>query len=367
MKIAVNAGSLSKEYFNIFLILAKTYPRDNFQFIFNKETDSVFPKNVASTVIEQKTTGAIGQMRYAIKLAATLKKFDADVFISEEKISLKTKIPQLLISPDLSFIYHPSFFNRKQLDFYKKNIPLYLSKAAAIVVNSLFLKNAIIEKYKTNPEKIHVIYPGIKNDFTEIDFEERELVKEKYADGNEYFIYYGKIGLHQNLLNLLKAFSFFKKKQKSKMQVLICGEQGIQYQEFLESLRLFRFNKEVRILENLSVVEIQKILASSYAMVYVPFYETIVIPALHAMKCQVPLIVSSTGIFKEYFKESVLYADANNFKDVAEKMMLLFKNEHLRKELIEKGRLEIQQFFETKSEAQMLEVIKSIVNVPTEK
>lgn len=367
MKIAVNAGSLSKEYFDIFLTIAQTNPRDIFQFIFDKEPDSVFPENVVPIVIEQKASGKIGQMTYAIKLASALKRFNANIFISEQKISLKTNTPQLLISPDLSFIYHPSLFNKKQVDFHKKNTPLYLNKAAAIIVNSHFFKNTIIEKYKINAEKINVVYPEIKNDFKELDFEERELIKETYAHGNEYFIYSGKIGLHENLLNLLKAFSFFKKRQKSKMQLLICGEPGIQYKEFLESLRLFRFNKEVKLLENLSQLETEKIIASSYAMVKVPYNESTAIAALQGMKCEVPLIVSTTGIFKEYFKESALYADPHNFKDIAEKMMLLFKNEHLRKELIEKGRLEIRNFFQTNPEVRTVGVIESIADVSKEK
>ena len=37
----------------------------------------------------------------------------------------------------------------------------------------------------------------------------RELIKEKYAEGREYFVCIGSAGLNSNLVNLLKAFSFF--------------------------------------------------------------------------------------------------------------------------------------------------------------
>jgi glycosyltransferase involved in cell wall biosynthesis len=361
MKIAVNAGSLSKEYFDIFLTLAQTNPEDIFLFIFNKETDFIFPGNIVPIVVEAKTNG-VGKMLYAIKLASRLRKNKADIFISEKTISLKIKPPQLLIRPDLSFIEHPSFFNKKQLGFLKKNIPLYLDKAAGIIVDSHFLKKEIIEKFKIEEKKIHVIYPEIKNNFTPIDFEERELIKEKYADANEFFVYFGNIGLHENLLNLLKAFSFFKKRQKSKMQLLIVGKPGVELNEFMEALRLYRFNKEVKVLANLFGNEIEKIVASAYAMIFVPFHETIVTTVLQAMN-HVPLIVSSIGSFKEFFNEAALYAEPENFKDIAEKMMLLFKNENLRKVLIEKGRSEIAKFYDTKSSATLFEMIKNAVDL----
>jgi hypothetical protein len=190
MKIAVNAASLSEEYWDIFLTLAQTNPEDIFLFIFNKGTDSVFPENIVPVLVEAKTKG-VGKMLYAMKLAATLKKNKADIFVSEKTISLKIKIPQLLISPDLSFIHHSSFFNKKQLDFLKKNTPLYLGKAAGIIVNSHFLKKEIVEKFKNDEKKNYVIYPEIKNNFTLIDLEERELIKEKYAEGNDFFVYSG--------------------------------------------------------------------------------------------------------------------------------------------------------------------------------
>jgi glycosyltransferase involved in cell wall biosynthesis len=359
MKIAVNAASLSEEYWDIFLTLAQTNPEDIFLFIFNKGTDSVFPENIVPVLVEAKTKG-VGKMLYAMKLAATLKKNKADIFVSEKTISLKIKIPQLLISPDLSFIHHSSFFNKKQLDFLKKNTPLYLGKAAGIIVNSHFLKKEIVEKFKNDEKKNYVIYPEIKNNFTLIDLEERELIKEKYAEGNEFFVYSGNIGLHENLLNLLKAFSFFKKRQKSKMQLLFIGKPGIQFNEFMEALRLYRFNKEVKVLENLPGKEIEKILASSYAMIFVPFYQTTVATVLHAMS-NVPLIVSSIGSFKEFFNEAALYAEPENFKDIAEKMMVLFKNENLRKVLIEKGRSEITKFYDAKSSSEVFEIIKKTV------
>jgi len=347
MRIAVNAGSFTNCEYKQVLHLALSHPEENFIFIFNKPFSETFnfPGNVTAVVVPRKKDSLLKlKIWYRFKIPIALKTHKADIFISKSYISLKTKVSQLLISPDLTFIFQPSFLTKKDLCFYKKNTPRFLNKADAILVNSDCLKKEIVGRFKINDEKIKVLYPQIGKDFTALDFEEKELIKEKYAQGNEYFIYKGNISEQQNLLNLLKAFSFFKKRQKSNMQLLITGNRGINYEKFEESLRLFRFKKEVKVLENLSATETQKIIASAYAMIYVPSYESEPWQALEAIKYKIPAIVSSIPVMHEYFGEAALYADPENFKDIAEKMMQIFKDEKIRKQLIEKEKTEIEKF-----------------------
>lgn len=364
MRIAVNAASLSDSVYEIFLRIAASKPEHTFLFIFDKPFSEKInlPQNAVLLVIERKGDSRLKfKFWYKLKIPIALKRHKAEIFVGEKFISLKTKIPQLLLFPDFTFIHQPSFIKKKYLHFYKKNTLLFLKKADKIISRSDFFKNEIIQRYKINNEKIKVLYPEIENDFSGLAFEEKESIKEKYAEGNEYFIYTGIIGLQQNLLNLLKAFSFFKKRQKSKMQFIIAGKPGIKYNEFAESLRLFRFKDEVKILNNLSASETEKVIASSYAMIHVPLFENNSAGALQALKYRVPAIVSSTGALPEFFGDAAIYVLPENFKNIAEKMMLLFKDEKLRKDLIEKESLQIAKFLNQKNEDILFEIIKDVL------
>src|SRR6185312_7286231 len=277
MRIAVNPGSFKSHqgdnnknlFTNILLPLAFSQPKSTFIFLFDAPPSEAihFPENAISAVIGPEAKSPV-----------------------KNKIWYQLKIPQLLISPDLAFINQPSFVNKKHLSFYKKYTPLFLDKARTIVVHSLFSKNQLIDRYKINEKKINVFPLEPDNDFIPLEYEEKELIKEKYAEGNEYFIYKGFIGQQQNLMNLIKAFSAFKKRQKSKMQLIITGTPGIGYEEFLASLKGYRFKKELKILGDVTKMEIAKITASAYAMVYVPPFETSSAVPLQAMKCDVPVI-----------------------------------------------------------------------------
>jgi glycosyltransferase involved in cell wall biosynthesis len=317
-----------------------------FLFIFDKPYNSlILPANVIPVVIELKEKSPMKSLIwYNIKIPAVLKKYKADIFISGSFCSLITKIPQILIAPDISFTQHASIVKKQSLLFYKKFTPRFLKKTKTIIVFSAFQKAEIIKQYKTDADKIEVIYNGVNENFKPIHIEEREKIKDKYAAGNEYFIYTGEIGSNKNLLNLLKAFSAFKKRQRSNMQLLIAGNPGWEYEKFSESLRLFRFKEDVQILENPSLEDLIKITAAAYALVYPSLFEGFATQPLQAMKSSIPVITSSTGAMPEIVADAALYADAENFKDIAIKMMMLFKDENLRKALIEKGTIQVKKY-----------------------
>ena len=128
------------------------------------------------------------------------------------------------------------------------------------------------------------------------------------------------------------------------MQLLIAGKPGWKHEEFLENLRLFRFKEEVKLLEYLPLPELVKITASAYSMVYPSLLEGFGLQPLQAMKSGVPVITSIASAMSEICGDAALYADPGNFKDIAIKMMLIFKDENLRKTLIEKAKLQAEKY-----------------------
>ena len=84
-------------------------------------------------------------------------------------------------------------------------------------------------------------------------------------------------------------------------------------------------------------------------MIYVPSYGTQASEVIEAMNSEVPMILSENSLLKEYAGDSALFVKPDNFNDVAEKMMLLFKDEQKRKELIEKGKEQLRLFLQIKN------------------
>ena len=125
------------------------------------------------------------------------------------------------------------------------------------------------------------------------------------------------------------------------MLLLIAGNAD---DAFKKELKTYKFRDEVKLLENLPKKELAKITAAAYAMVYPVLYTDFALPPLQAMQCEVPVIVPIPEPCLQSVENAALYADPDNFKDIAENMMLIFKDEDKAKELVNAGKALLQQY-----------------------
>jgi glycosyltransferase involved in cell wall biosynthesis len=356
MRIAVNTRFLLPDYlegygyfiFETFKYLTNRFPGHQFIFIFDRPYDErfIFSSNIAPVIIGPPARHPLfWKFWYDVKIPAVLKKYKADVFISVDGLcSLTTSVPQCLVVHDLAFLHYPSHIQKSHLLFYKRYIPKFLQKARAIATVSEFSKQDIINHYKIEKDKINVVYSAAKEIFKPVSLEVAEATKNKHTAGTEYFLYVGAIHPRKNLVNLLKAFSVFKKRQKSNLKLVLAGRLAWKYNSFIQNLKTYKYRDDVMMLGYLSEDELVRIMGSAYALVYPSLLEGFGVPVLEAMKCHVPVITSSHSSMQEIAGDAALYVDAKSFEDIAEKMMRIYKDENLRKELIEKGKIIAKQY-----------------------
>jgi glycosyltransferase involved in cell wall biosynthesis len=350
MIIAVNTRFLIKEalegygYFikEVFSILTRQYPDHQFYFLFDRpyNKEFIFSDNVHPVIVSPPARHPVlWKYWYDSKIPAILKKIRADVFISPDGYcSLNTKIPQCLVLHDLGFLHYPDTYKRSHLLFYKWYTPKYLEKATAIATVSGFSKKDIIDRYKTDPGKIDVVYSSAKNIFQPVPADEQRTIKEKYTDGAEFFIYAGAIHPRKNLLNLLKAFSIFKKRQKSSMKIVLAGRLAWKNDAFLDLLKRYKYKGDVILTGYLEERELARLMGSAYALVYPSFFEGFGVPVLEAMKTNIPVLTSQNTSMQEVAGDAGLFFDPSDHIDIADKLMLIYKDENLRNRLIENGK-----------------------------
>lgn len=323
-------------------------PEHQFIFIFDKPYDGrfVFGKNVIAVVAGPAARHPLlWKLWYDVKVPAVLKKYKADVFVSCDGFcSLHIKLPQCLLVHDLAFLHQPSLIKKTHLFYYKRYTPKFLSKATSIATVSEFTKQEIVAQYKTGAAKIDVVFSGVKEIFLLVSDDDKVFTKNKYTDGKEYFLYAGSISPRKNLTILLKAFSVFKKRLQTNMKLVIAGRLDKKNESFRENLKTYKYRNDVLLTDYLEETELVKIMGSAYGFVYPSLYEGFGLPVLEAMRCDVPVITSANSAMQEITKGAALYVDVNNHTDIAEKMMLLYKDEKLCKELIQKGKQVVAEY-----------------------
>ncbi|MBK8300293.1 MAG: glycosyltransferase family 4 protein [Chitinophagaceae bacterium] len=373
MVIAVNTRFLLVDYlegygnfiYETFRRITEQHPEHEFIFIFDRPYDKrfLFSNNIKTVVTGPAARHPLlWKLWYDIKVPVILKRYKVDVFVSCDGFcSLGTKVPQCLVVHDLAFLHYPSAIKKSHLLFYKRYTPKFLGKAISIATVSEFSKKDIIAQYGTDAKKINVVYNGVKEIFNPINNDAKATIKNKYTDGKEYFIYAGSIHPRKNLITLLKAFSVFKKRQQTNMKLVLAGRLAWQYESFEKDLKSYKYRNDVVLTGYVEEAVLAEIIGAAYGLVYPSFFEGFGVPVLEAMRCDVPVITSADSAMQEIAKDAALYADANSHTDIANKMMLLYKDENLRKELILKGRQIVKQYSWDKTATLLWQSIEKVM------
>ena len=326
--------------YNCFSLMAATNPDHHFIFVFDKPFNIV---NIKSANITPVLAGPVIKNRllqhyfYNYKLPRLLNKYQADVFVSEDVCSLRSTIPQYLIINDLSFLQKHNLYNGSDLRYLKRYSRQFVKKADKIAVMNDHLKEILQVAYSLPAQKISVINNAVV-DKTDVFNEERiNNVKEKLTDGKSYFLFFASSITISNVITMLKAFSIFKKWQKSNMQLVILFSAS-EKDYVIKDLNNYKHREDVRLLHATSEQKQNETISAAYAAINLASMEISETEGLKTIASNIPLITTDNIFFRSTYADAAAYCQPTD-KDVAEKMMLLYKDENYRSSLINNGQL----------------------------
>ena len=274
-----------------------------------------FSKNVEIIVKPIPQNALLKKIWWDVKLPAILKKQKAELFISfDNNCSLAVSVPQIVLVSNL-----------------EKIKPSCLKKARSVIVNSESVRNELTDKYDLSGNQLAVIYPSADKNYKEINTEERERVKKEFSEDKEYFLYNGPTISNKDLVDLLKSFSHFKKRQQSSFKLLLLMSSDPTVEKIISD---YKYRGDIKFIGSTDKNHQAMITGTAYAVI-LPNDD--LVTALNTMKAGIPVITSKDSIINEVAGDAALYADTKNIKDIGEKMMQLYTNEDHRSLLIKKG------------------------------
>jgi glycosyltransferase involved in cell wall biosynthesis len=324
-----------------FLELASIHPSDRFIFFSDhapKHKRSLAPNIIFAVAPQPVFSFLQWPFGYSYKMRALLKQYRPDALVcTGGSPSIRTKFPLCLLVGGLCFLNSPGPLKKSLAGFYKKNLYRLLEQAATIASFSDPLKKFLVSAFPVDENRVQVLPTPVTGNYGPLDANEKQKARDQYADGKEYFLFTGSLFCDNNLVNLLKAFSFFKKRQKSNMLLLMEGIGDPDPANGAGLLKTFRFRDEVKLLGTLTPDEKARVTASAYAIVQPSLHEDLYLEPVQAMKCKVPVIMGDRPAFREICGDAALYAMPDDFMDIAEKMMVLFRDETRCGELVNAG------------------------------
>lgn len=356
MRIAVNARLLLKDKLEgigwfaheTLIRMVRNHPEHQFIFFFDRpwHKDFLFGDNVEPVIVKPQARHPFLYYLWTEKsIPNALKKCHADLYFSPDMLGCcHTKVPVVFTIHDLAYKHYPEYMDRLHRWHYKRFMPRFAKRAKKIIAVSEYTKQDVVAKLKVAPEKIEVIYNGAHRQYHPLSLEEAEAIKAEYTNGQEFFLFTGALHPRKNIINLLKAFVYFKRRQRSPIKLVIVGRMAWQFEEIEKAKRLMPFKEDVVWTGYLGVEKLAKLTGAAYAMVYPSLFEGFGIPVLEAMTCDVPVIVSDRSSLPEVAGKAGLLVNPEYPEDIAAKMMLLYKDEQLRSDLIKNARVQRKKF-----------------------
>ena len=332
MIIAVNTRSFSKKnnpesFIELALLqISKNNPAHQFIFFVDESfiTETALSKNIV--IVKSRSSAKssfLSALWHNYQLPALLKKHKPALLINTKSVTpASTKIPQWMV------IENQSIFDQS-----KRKLTNVISQAAVIIANSTYLKT-LLSGCTTDTEKIKVVYNAPEKIYAPLTWEEKQIVLKQYSNEKEYFFCNASNCNEDKLISLLKAFSIFKKWQKSNMQLIIASDNLSK--SFKENYKHYKHKEDVILLEEFSAKDLAAITGSAYGYIN-PDENTGYSKILAAIQCNIPVVTISNEISEEVFVDAVIYCKPDNIDEMAKNMILLYKDENRRNELIKKG------------------------------
>ncbi|SBW08519.1 conserved hypothetical protein [uncultured Dysgonomonas sp.] len=255
---------------------------------------------------------------------------------------------QIMTIHDVSHERYPEWFSKNYYRFYHYMMPRIGKKAHAVLTVSEFSKKEIVDTLGINSEKIHVVHSNVP--FHNKPSKEEILSFKRNPEAERYILAVSSMDPRKNFVRLVEAFD--KIKDKSVKLYII----GMSFKAFNTPDLQRLIGENVHLPGYIPDEKLQTMYQNALLSVYPSLYEGFGLPPLESMTYGCPVINSDIPALREVSQDAALYVDPYNVEDITQKIEQLLVDEPLRKELQEKGLLQIKKYSWDKSAKQVYEL-----------
>lgn len=278
-----------------------------------------------------------------------------DVFLSLTHYAPRwSPLPTVVAVMDLGFLQFPQQFTRSDFNQLKSWTDYSVRQATKIIAISEHTKKDIVSAYNIDPAKITVTYLGFDRQLFKPTY--RPEVLKKYDIKKPYFLFLGSLKPSKNVEGLIRAFSQLDAPHHT---LVISGKKAWLYDQIFILVQQLGLQNRVVFTDFVAEAEVPVLMTSAAAFAMPSFYEGFGIPALEAMACGTPVIVSKVASLPEVAGPAGIYVDPYLPSDIASGLNLALGPD--RQKYIRLGQAQAARFSWTTCARQTLSVLESAV------
>ncbi|PZP47917.1 MAG: hypothetical protein DI598_10505 [Pseudopedobacter saltans] len=303
-------------------LLKELQAQYNFKVVDASEEPKFFTQkdNLLVKVSSKEAAGTLGSwLRNKFRFSPIIKKWGIEKILLDQKaIQVDSPLAQTII------IDNPTFrFGEASNVFIQKHSISFLTYSIKIK-----------EKLEVDfPQKNIVLYnPSIASFFRPINWEESLDIKEKYADGNDYFLVNGLGQDIDRIITILKGFSIFKKWQKSGMKIILLTDN---IQPLQEAVSNYKYREDVNIVNQPNDTELADLIGASYCTIHLPEEDSDNLFALQSAQYNVPILLQKDSTVYTWFNENAFALTHFESEQLGQAFITMYKAENVRAKFID--------------------------------
>lgn len=225
---------------------------------------------------------------------------------------------------------------------------LHAKMASKIITVSSCSKQALVEVYGLNPDKVEVVYNGcdhrLYNEATP-DPEASAALLSSFGIRRPFALHHGMVQLRKNLHRLIQAWDRVKELNKSfDAQLVLAGPMGIGYEQILQIREASPNRQQIIVTGALPTAELATLLKNASLCVIPSLYEGFCLPMVEAMACGVPTVASDCSCIPEVSGAVLEYFDPYSVEEMAETIRRALEDTALRERLRVRGLARAAEF-----------------------
>ena len=244
---------------------------------------------------------------------------------------LPTRVPLVMTVHDLNYLFIRENSNVVRRAYFRTIVKAGCQRAARILTVSEFSRHQISEWSGVDLERIVNVSNGVSPVFNRFGPRATWPVP--------YFLYVGLRGAHKNLPRILRAFA--RAHIDRTVQLLLTGAPDRRLRRITEDEGC---GGRVVFLGSIPDDELARLYRGAIALLMPSLYEGFGLPAVEAMACGTPTVVSAAGGLAEVCADASLLVDPSSVDAIADGIERIFDDNPLRETLRERGLRQASRF-----------------------
>jgi glycosyltransferase involved in cell wall biosynthesis len=281
------------------------------------------------------------------------------VFLSPYyKGPLRVSCPVVLTIHDLLFI---RYLGRSRFIYDAVTTALarcYAAAASAIIADSEHTKRSILDRLTVAANKVAVIPVAVGPNFMPQAI--TEVMRRRHGITGAYLLYVGNFLPHKNLIRLLEAYARLSVPLRFAHQLVLAGGDRRRQTWLEREVRRLGIQGRVIFPGTIAEADLPGLYSGCALFVLPSLDEGFGLPAVEAMACGAPVIVSDRASLPEVVGDAALLVNPDEPAALTSAMERVLSSEQFAEELRQRGLIRAKAFTPDRTAGRVLELLKQV-------